>query len=131
MSPEDTGNLRHNAIVGGMWTDKNRFKITFRNSDAHYIEILQENTFAGGSKTKLNEHKGFIDKIFMELKKDFIDYFENGKNVNMRRYRKFSDKDISGSELRDVRHKRSIDLYKMVRENSKETTVWQTETKKP
>ena len=109
-SPKDTGNLRYNAIQGRLWSNGNKFHIRFSVEDAYYIEYLEEKNMAGGSETKENKHKGFIERMFGEISNELDDYF--GRNVS------FVNKHLQKGERkntlqREFRHNKSLELYKL------------------
>ena len=121
-APIDSGNLRFNAIRGGLWTNKNKFRITYDTSVAHYVEYLEENAYAGGSTTKLNKNRKFIEKTVIELKNDLVSYYNKGKEPF--RKRSYSE-NKDNAELRDINRRiqlseRSYKINELRREANKE-----------
>lgn len=117
-APYDTGNLRHNAINGKNWNDKNKFTINYSAEDAYYTEFLEEKEFAGGSLTKKNKHKGFITKTYLHLGNQLDNYFKRG--FKMPKMKKMQNGEEVNTERRIYTHNRSLDMYKMLRERDGE-----------
>ncbi len=115
-APYDTGNVRHNAIKGKHWSDKNKFTIHYSSFDAKYIENLEEKEFAGGSKTKKNKHKKFILKTYLNLANQLYNHYQWG--TRMARKKRFSQSELENNDRRRLRHMQSIDAYKANREVS-------------
>ena len=114
VSPYDSGNLRYNAIKGSEWNNKSKFVITYSAKDANYIPFLEENTFAGNSTTKLNVHKKFITRTYLDLVNMLDNYYNYG--VSMPRKKRFNSEELLNNDLRRYRHKKSIAEYKANRE---------------
>lgn len=112
--PYDTGNLRHNAIQGKNWNDKNNFTIHYSEFDANYIEYLEEKTYAGGSSFKLNKHKGFISKTALDIATQLSTHFEY--KTKMPKMLRMNNGEQLNTRQRSAVHKRSIDIYKLTRE---------------
>jgi hypothetical protein len=85
MAPVDTGNLRDNAIKGKRYNDPMRFTIHYSGMDAYYLHYLEVAEYAGGSKTKKNEHKGFIYDTYLGIINILNAHFNEGKEVNQYR----------------------------------------------
>ena len=118
MSPEDTGNLRFNAIKGLRWTNPTKFTIRYDEGSADYIVYLQEKEFAGGSTNIRNRHKGFIDRTVLDLTNDLISYF-SGKKLKGSDYGFGKDdkgKDLYSLDRRTKVYERSIKLNELKRE---------------
>lgn len=109
-APEDTGNLKWNAIRGMWWTSKNKFRITYDSSVARYIDYLEEGEFAGGSSSKRNKHKDFISRdTVIAINDMLVSYFHLN---NRKRYRYSKDKvDLERLERRVKRYSNSVSLY--------------------
>jgi hypothetical protein len=113
-APIDTGNLRHNAIKGKFWNDKNNFVINYSDTDANYIGYLEETTYKNKDKTKQNIHKGFILATYIDMKKEIEDYYYRG--VKMSRKRNFKKSEIETNYRREVVHNKSLAMAKINRE---------------
>ena len=114
MSPEDTGNLKWNAIKGLKWSSKNKFTIRYDGSTANYIEYLEEKNFAGGSKKKKNKNKFFIFQTYLSIASDIEWYFNNGgklkymKYVGTKRWNERNKPDLFKLDARIKRYKRNV-----------------------
>ena len=114
VAPYDTGNLRHNAIIGTYWNNPNKFVITYSSKDAHYIEYLEQKEFAGGSKTKKNLHKGFIIETRHAIAKQLENYFYKG--LKMPKMKRMNKNELETNVFRSERHKKSLAMYQSQRE---------------
>lgn len=115
LAPEDTGNLRHNAILGSRLSNKNKFKITYSSQHAYYIEHLEDGNYAGGVQGKPNLNKGFILDTVGSLERMLIGYFNKGNNINKN---SFSRKETRNNMRREYIHNKSLALWKQVREEN-------------
>lgn len=112
LSPADTQNLRFNAIKGRNWSNRHKFRIQFSSMDAHYIEYLQEKEFAGGSTTKRNENKGFIDDAFYSCTRMLDNYFKHQKQY---RDYSFTRRESRTNARRKYAHNKSLALYELMK----------------
>lgn len=112
MAPIRTGNLRHNAIRGERWSDRNKFKIVYDTQSATYIEPLQEG-WKSGNRVH-NVHRGFIDRTVWSLASEFAQYFSDGK---FRRKRGFSKKELLGDHRRIAQHAQSLANWNNAKRN--------------
>lgn len=111
MSPYEYGNMRHNAIYGLLWSDRNKFKITYDLSQASYIAPQQD----GWTDRFGNEHNpnaGFIDRTVLKIVSDLISYYSTGKKPSMMRIRRG---ELQTNEMRDLRQQRSLSAWQFTR----------------
>ncbi len=130
MAPEDTGNLRFNAIKGLNWTSKNKFTIRYDESTAPYVEILQESTWNGKPIKRKNKHKGFIDQTVLEILNDLNGYYKQGKQLRGSDFSKGTDlkgQDLFSLQRRINVYERSKGLNELKREVYKDDTARSTE----
>ena len=116
MSPIDTGNLRHNAIYGRLWSNPTLFNITYDLQSAGYIEPLEE----GWTDAYGNEHtkwKGFIALTASAVASEFLAYFKNGE---LKKTRRISKKEIIGDYNRIARHAQSLSRWKSIKNEFKD-----------
>ena len=113
-APIDSGNLRHNAIKGKHWNNPNKFTVHYSSQDAHYIEFQEEGFrhYKTGKIVAKNRH--FIMETYIELASMLKGYFTKGwDRPTARGFRK---SELKTNPLRELRHNRSLDLYKAIRE---------------
>lgn len=130
MSPIDSGNLRFNAIRGSKWLNKNEFTISYSESKAPYVEILQDSTWEGKPIRRKNIHKGFIDRTVLEIIRGLkLHYSGQGlkgqKEFNtVRDYQK--NDEFSMQRRRNV-YERSLEIAKLKKEarNNEQPTVFE------
>lgn len=115
-APEDTRNLKDNAINGKKWGNPRKFTVNYSIIDAYYIEYLENKNTAGGSLTKRNQHKGFILKTYLELA-DMLDNHFNGRRQFNSYNRITSDFNLS----KTLRHINSLERNQVIRETALET----------
>lgn len=117
MAPEDTGNLRFNAIRGLKWTSKDKFTIRYDGNVANYIEYLQNYEFAGGSRNRRNVHKGFIDRFVLELINDVTAHYSGTRRDRREgtNYDKYKN-DLYGLQKRTDRYLRSLAINELRRD---------------
>lgn len=115
-APMDTGNLRYNAIKGKAWTNPNKFIINYSTVDAYYIEYLENKEFAGGSETKKNKHKGFIEKTYLDMAARLNNYFNRGKSMPSYRHPKQGEFSLE----RSLRHIKSAENNRVIAEVERE-----------
>lgn len=102
MAPEDTGNLRFNAIKGLKWTSNNKFTIRYDESTAPYVEVLQDSTWNGKAIKRKNIHKGFIDRTVLEIINDLNNFYSGKRSKG-----KFSELKDNG-DLRQLQRRISV-----------------------
>jgi len=113
-APIDTGNLRYNAISGKFLSDKNKFTIAYSSMDANYLEALEESSFAGGSKTKINKHKQFILQTYLDISTQLDNYFNH--KLKMPRKQTFNKGESFITDRRIKTHNKSLDVYRLRKE---------------
>lgn len=101
MAPGDTWNLRLNAMVGKKWNDKHNFQIHYSGFAADYVQYLEEKEFAGGSKTKKNQHRYFIERTAEQLRLDVIRHFDGyGRGMRTGRFLMREQREIDRQRMR-------------------------------
>ncbi len=116
-APIDTGNLRHNAIYGREWSDKNKFRITYDTRDANYIEYLEESTFKNKDHTKMNRNKYFIQGTYLGLSWMLQKYYRDNKvKQSIIPKKNFKQSEIDSNPKREMVHNKSMSEYRLQRE---------------
>jgi hypothetical protein len=121
MSPIDSGNLRFNAIQGSNWLDRNNFTISYSETIAPYLEILQDSTWEGKPIQRRNIHKGFIDQTVLEIIRGLKLHY-GGQGLKGRKefgkVRDYQKNDEYSMQRRQNVYERSLEVAKLKKEAS-------------